>query len=249
LITFALVNSQTNEVVEGYEDLGATPTINLSEVDLTQFNLVARVNPNHPDADRVQSVQFISDLGNRVESMEPFALFGDNGGNFRGKALTTGQFTVQATAYTESGAKGSAIATTALDYTVVDTVQMGTNRADELQGTDGVDQLTGLAGNDQLFGAAGDDLLSGGAGNDLLTGGTGADLFLLAIGEGQDTIADFTLGEDMIGLTGGLSLGQIDIIAQNNQTLIRAGQDTLATLTGVNADELTAAMDTAFKIV
>ncbi|HEB96696.1 MAG TPA: hypothetical protein ENI96_09745 [Sedimenticola thiotaurini] len=43
---------------------------------------------------------------------------------------------------------------------------------------------------DHLYGGAGDDTLSGGGGNDYLEGGSGDDLYLLAPGQGLDTLWD-----------------------------------------------------------
>ena len=86
----------------------------------------------------------------------------------------------------------------------------GTSDRDRLEGLNGRDTLTGDAGNDKLFGGAGDDslfggadndVLIGGAGNDVLTGGAGDDFFALAT-EGEDTITDFQLGSDLLGLAG-----------------------------------------------
>ncbi len=58
-------------------------------------------------------------------------------------------------------------------------------------GDKGDDTLSGGAGNDSLLGGNGDDVLRGGTGNDTLNGGNGSDRFVLASGEGPDTIQDF----------------------------------------------------------
>ena len=54
------------------------------------------------------------------------------------------------------------------------------------------------SGNDlanRITGAAGDDVLNGKGGNDYLTGGAGADIFVFELGNGSDTIADFSGSE------------------------------------------------------
>ncbi len=57
------------------------------------------------------------------------------------------------------------------------------------------DVLEGGAGNDILYGGAGDDILNGGSGNDDLYGEEGADRFLFSnLGDGVDTVHDFTAG-------------------------------------------------------
>jgi Ca2+-binding RTX toxin-like protein len=146
---------------------------------------------------------------------------------------------------------------------VVGTVQNGTKDNDTLTGNAGNDLLNGRNGNDSLIGnagndiliggngtdflvgSAGDDLLNGdsdndtlrgGLGTDILTGGNGQDIFVFASGEGIDTITDFKLGTDQIGLTEGLTFGNLSF--SGNQILI--GSDVLAVLTGVNTNTLTA---------
>jgi predicted outer membrane repeat protein len=133
----------------------------------------------------------------------------------------------------------------------------GQDGNDTLYGEAGNDQLFGDAGNDALYGDGGDDLinggmgndtLSGGAGHDVLTGDAGRDIFALALGQGVDTIRDFRLGEDRIGLTAGLSFGQLTITQRSSQTWItdRASSQLLARLEGVNAAALIAQSGTAF---
>ena len=73
----------------------------------------------------------------------------------------------------------------------------------------GLDRLTsieGAAGSafaDILIGSSGANSLSGGGGNDTLTGGAGADRFVYgAAGFGDDRIADFQNGVDLIDMRG-----------------------------------------------
>jgi Ca2+-binding RTX toxin-like protein len=146
---------------------------------------------------------------------------------------------------------------------VVGTVQNGTNGNDTLTGTEGNDFLNGGNGNDSLIGNAGNDILigsngkdflvgsagddllngdngtdtlTGGLGSDTLTGGNGKDIFVFASGEGIDTITDFKLGTDKIGLTEGLTFENLSF--SGNEILI--GSDVLAVLIGVNTNTLTA---------
>ncbi len=120
---------------------------------------------------------------------------------------------------------------------------------DRIGGKSGNDRLFGGAGDDIIFGDDGDDLIRGGLGNDTLTGdnrsgGKGSDTFILAIGEGIDTITDFEAGTDFIGLADGLTFGSLSIVAQSGNTLIQAGDETLAILSGVT--ELTESAFTVF---
>ncbi|MBD2412417.1 DUF4347 domain-containing protein [Nostoc calcicola FACHB-3891] len=108
---------------------------------------------------------------------------------------------------------------------------------DYLYGEDNSDRLTGGAGNDYLYGGNGDDLLNGGAGNDYLYGQGGADIFVLASGNGTDTINSFQDGIDKLGLFGGLTYGALTISASGNNTSIRitSTNEVLATLSSINS--------------
>jgi Ca2+-binding RTX toxin-like protein len=114
---------------------------------------------------------------------------------------------------------------------------------DLVDGTEGNDKLLGNWGNDILVGGEGNDLLAGGFGNDLLVGGGGSDRFLLVSNLETDTIADFESGVDALALFGSLTFGQLDITQSNDDTLISVTGtgEVLATLTGVQANLLTAA--------
>ncbi|MEL7072109.1 MAG: hypothetical protein AAGN15_26185, partial [Cyanobacteria bacterium J06581_3] len=81
---------------------------------------------------------------------------------------------------------------------------------------------------------------------DDFSGGQGADTFVLAVGEGTDTITDFIAGEDLIGLAGGLSFGQLAVSAEGNDAVIAAGDEILATVMKTSVDALT---ESAFVMV
>ena len=117
----------------------------------------------------------------------------------------------------------------------------GGNENDLLEGYTGNDSLYGGKGNDSLFGNAGNDFLSGDVGDDTLTGGSGNDVFLLTQSGGSDTITDFRKGDDLIGLTSGLSFNQLSITSSNNQTLISVtgSNQLLAKLNGFAPNTLT----------
>jgi Ca2+-binding RTX toxin-like protein len=114
-------------------------------------------------------------------------------------------------------------------------VLFGNRGSDKIEGDDGNDSLYGGQSNDLLTGGNGDDLLVGQIGEDTLTGGLGNDVFLLAPFEGIDTILDFEKGQDLIGLSGGLTFTELSFTSANNTTLISvtsSGQ-VLASLKGV----------------
>lgn len=115
---------------------------------------------------------------------------------------------------------------------------------DVINGQGGNDLLEELSGDDLLRGGTGDDTLVGGFGLDTLVGGSGDDLFLFTPRSGIDTIADFTKGEDLIGLSGGLSFDDLTIIrgtggsANNTLINITGSNELLAILSGVQADAI-----------
>jgi len=121
---------------------------------------------------------------------------------------------------------------------------------DNLNGNVGNDLINGGKGNDILFGGKGDDTLIGGTGNDVLTGGSGKDVFVLA-SAGNETITDFRQGEDIIGLSGGLTFDQLNITQGNNGAVItakNAPNTILGTVNGVQSNTLTASDFISFKL-
>ena len=117
---------------------------------------------------------------------------------------------------------------------------------DRLFGNDGNDELLGDNGHDVIFGNEGDDILRGGTGNDRLSGGAGVDIFVLAAREGRDTITDFELGIDRIGLTTGLSVDNLEILQSGSHTRIIFGTEILAVLNHTDAASLISAADSTF---
>ncbi len=116
----------------------------------------------------------------------------------------------------------------------------GNDDTDKLCGGDGNDTLYGGKDDDTLIGGIGDDWLIGDLGNDTLQGGVGRDYFMLTLGEGSDVITDFTKGEDLLVLTGGLKFDRLTIIPENNSTLIKIANtgQIMATLSGVSVSAI-----------
>ncbi len=111
----------------------------------------------------------------------------------------------------------------------------GNAGSDRLWGGKDADMLRGGRGHDDLFGQAGDDVLHGMSGNDVMTGGGGSDVFLfdgLAY-EGRDEITDFTIGTDLLRITG---LVFDDIVIEGGETALIALDDkTEISLNGIPA--------------
>ena len=121
-----------------------------------------------------------------------------------------------------------------------DTLSGGAGR-DILEGGAGRDTLEGGGGNDRLRGGGGRDMLYGGGGRDTIIGNGGRDIFVLEQRPGRDIFRDFKDGRDRLGLSSGLSLDDLTIVAQGQNTLIRAGGNALAIVRGVRAERITKA--------
>ena len=113
-------------------------------------------------------------------------------------------------------------------------VLYGNSGDDLVTGGEGNDQLGGGEGNDTLDGEEGDDRLSGNAGDDVLTGGTGADTFSFEDAQGNDTITDFDIDEDLIDL---VKLPGVDSF--DDLTITQAGNDAVIDLTEYGAGQIT----------
>lgn len=127
----------------------------------------------------------------------------------------------------------------------------GNGGNDTLSGNKDNDIISGGIGNDQLFGGKGDDNLNGGEGDDTLIGGAGADLLIsgigrdvlvLAAGAGTDTFIDFQKGQDLIGLSGGLTFNQVRVTEGDFSTTIELARngEVLASIPGILNSPLTA---------
>ena len=111
----------------------------------------------------------------------------------------------------------------------------GGNGDDMLLGANGKDTLIGGNGDDTLKGEVGKDTLIGGMGDDILMGGTGRDTFVLTVGEGTDTITDFT-SQDLIGLAGRLGVSELSFVGSD--IIYTSTNEVLATLTNVDTTSL-----------
>ncbi|WP_373544695.1 choice-of-anchor I family protein [Chamaesiphon sp.] len=132
----------------------------------------------------------------------------------------------------------------------------GSTGDDTFEANDAKDyRISAGAGNDTLFlgangralgGDGNDRFFVGAGGGNLLSGGAGADQFWIANAEipsAANTILDFQIGTDVIGIQGAKSLGISATTLKLNQigadTNIDFGGKTLAVLTGIQASSLT----------
>jgi serralysin len=116
-------------------------------------------------------------------------------------------------------------------------------------------RISGGAGNDTFYlgtngrglgGDGNDKLFVGTGGGNILSGGAGADQFWIANAElpsAANTILDFQIGTDVIGIQGAKSLGisatSLTLTQVGADTSINFGGQTLALLTGIQATSLT----------
>lgn len=126
--------------------------------------------------------------------------------------------------------------------------------ADNIDGGEGNDTIDGGSEDDLLLGGAGDDLINGGNGNDTLNGGAGldvlvgdggADIFALNTLGGADVIRDFNYGQDLIGLSDGITFDDLTITQGNGAAIISyQGQD-IGSVSGATPSQLGASFFTA----
>ncbi|OSP52528.1 M10 family metallopeptidase C-terminal domain-containing protein, partial [Pseudoruegeria sp. SK021] len=114
--------------------------------------------------------------------------------------------------------------------------------ADLLESGGGNDFLYSGDDNDAIFGGAGDDYLDGGTGSDYLTGGAGADIFVFrasdvdnATGLTGDIVRDFTVGEDVIEMSGFgfTSIDDLQFFKFSNNTFVYINMEQTILLEGI----------------
>ncbi|MEL6353806.1 MAG: serine hydrolase [Cyanobacteria bacterium J06627_28] len=125
---------------------------------------------------------------------------------------------------------------------------------DRIGGKSGNDILSGDAGDDFIWGDDGDDIIMGVTGDDVLvgdnfSGGSGSDLFVFGNDDGTDTVLDFEVGRDRIGLVEGeLLFADITLTQDGSNTFLGVAStgETLAILNNVQASALS---ESSFEIV
>ena len=108
------------------------------------------------------------------------------------------------------------------------------------------DDIFYLGANDRALGGDGNDkFYVGSGGGNTISGGAGADQFWIAttqIPNAANTIVDFQIGTDVIGIAGattlGISASTLKLAQVGGDTSISFGNQTLAILTGIQATSL-----------
>ncbi len=110
--SFTLVNADTDQ------DIGLLQNdavLDFSKLPTRNLNIRANTNPSV-----VGSVVFTYDGTKKTESSAPYALWGDNGGNYVAWTPNTGKHTLSATAYSGSNGSGAQGGTLTVSFTVVE---------------------------------------------------------------------------------------------------------------------------------
>ena len=110
--TFTLINADTDAPVAGFDPLRDGAILDLTALPTRNLNIRANVK-------KVGSVRF--DLGGNVttESVAPYALKGDDGGDYDAWTPAAGDYTLTATPYAQANAKGAALTPFSLRFKVV----------------------------------------------------------------------------------------------------------------------------------
>ena len=130
----------------------------------------------------------------------------------------------------------------------------GGEGSDRIGGKSGNDILSGDAGDDFIWGDDGDDIIMGVTGDDILvgdnfSGGSGSDLFVFGNGDGTDTILDFEMGSDRIGLVEGeLTFADLTLTQDGSSTAIGIANsgETIVVLQNIQASSLS---ESSFEVV
>ncbi|MCB0323945.1 MAG: choice-of-anchor D domain-containing protein, partial [Bdellovibrionales bacterium] len=112
IISFTLIDAETDQDIR---NINNQEIISLEDLPTTALNIRANTSPA-----TVGSVVFDFDGTTATESVAPYALFGDQNGNYTGGSLTLGAHTLTATPYVGSGGSGEAGMPLTVSFTVVD---------------------------------------------------------------------------------------------------------------------------------
>ncbi|TCZ67480.1 malectin domain-containing carbohydrate-binding protein [Flaviaesturariibacter aridisoli] len=122
--SFTLINASNEQAIQ---DLTNETTINLATLPSRSLNIRANTSPG-----TVGSVVFSlsgSQTRNVSESGAPYALFGDNAGNYNAWTPAPGSYTLLATPFTGPGGSGTGGAALTLNFSVVDQATTATGRS------------------------------------------------------------------------------------------------------------------------
>lgn len=111
VVGFTLINAETNQELGPLTD---GTVINLNDYANTKFNIRADVNP-----DSGGSVKFELNDKTRIDNNNPYALFGDDNGNYNGWRPKVGDYRLTATPYSKNRGRGDAGQSLSISFSVV----------------------------------------------------------------------------------------------------------------------------------
>ncbi|MBC7919950.1 MAG: hypothetical protein H7Z75_02570, partial [Ferruginibacter sp.] len=117
VVSYTLINADTDQPVAGYETLVDGAVLRLSDLPTRRLNIRANVNPAISG-----SVRFDYDatVAHAVESSVPYALAGNLGNDYAAWTPTAGPHQLVATPFCEAAAKGAAGTPLTISFTVED---------------------------------------------------------------------------------------------------------------------------------
>jgi len=162
VVSFSLINAETDQPIAGYEELSNGQQIDLSTLGTDQLNIRANTNPTV-----VGSVKFnlLAQAGGsdyiRTENGAPYALFGDIAGDFDswlpGVPQAGDQYSLTATAYSSGGGNGSVIGSQTLNFSFINVGVVNNapvvNNPGNQSSTEGDNILLSITANDGDQGA------------------------------------------------------------------------------------------------
>ncbi|MEL7354396.1 MAG: carbohydrate-binding protein [Cyanobacteria bacterium J06560_5] len=216
-----LINKITSKLPQTKVFVASIPPLTKTSADLNQVK-----------AFNSKVAQLVKSKGSNVKFVDMY------------KALSPGDLLSDKIHLTQAGsAKAAKVWRNAIASTLGSFQSTQANSSIEADSVTNASSIVGTSANDSLVGDSGANIFNGLEGDDLLRGGGGKDTFILSLGKGTDTIADFSVGEDLLALSGGLSLDQLTIAQGTGQssddTLVFSGNEQLVSLTGVQSDAVT----------
>jgi hypothetical protein len=119
MMSFTLINAETNQPITGFDPLPDGATLDLTQLPSQRLNIRANIT-----TDGIGSVQFVfNDTVIHTENTPPFSFPGDRNHGQDYLALTlpgAGLYTLTATAYPEPDGRGTANISASISFTVID---------------------------------------------------------------------------------------------------------------------------------
>ena len=118
VISFTLINADTDEPIEEFDPLIDGALIDLATLPTRNINIRANTQP-----ETVGSVSFgpSRETVTRIEDTAPYSLAGDDEGDYLPWDTLPGRYALEAVAYSEQGAQGEAGGSVLITFTITDT--------------------------------------------------------------------------------------------------------------------------------